>query len=192
MAVDNEKNIVFSNLDSFESYIEVGVYQGKGIVDIANNFPTVKKLIGVDNYLAYIDEFNNYTNITSNLAAEASYKVTDAQSQLNKEKAIKLITKNNLTDRIELWDKSSLNAADVIANSSIDAIFLDSYTNRTHAYNDVVAWYKKVRLGGVLCGQEWNPIYTIVPVIQNALDAVNSTDAIKKINNFWYIVKDTE
>ena len=188
--VDNEKNIVFATVDNIETYIEVGVYQGKGIVDIAIKFPKIKKLIGVDNYLAYTDEFNNYKYITTNLSRNVPYKVTKIQSQLNKEKAIKLINEYSLTDRIELWDSSSLDAAMTIANNSIDIVFLDSYTNKNHAYRDVIAWYSKVKHGGILCGQEWTPDDTIIPTIQSALDTIESKLTIQKLNTFWYIKKE--
>ena len=188
--VDNEKNIVFATLSDIELYVEVGVYQGKGIVNIATNFPKIKKLIGVDNYLEYTDEFNNYKHITSNLTKNYPYKVTAIQSKLNKEKAVNLINKNNLSDKIELWDSSSLDAAPKIEDNSVDIVFLDSYTNKNHAYNDVVAWYGKVKPGGILCGQEWTPEDTIIPTIQNALDNIKSTMKIQKMNTFWYIKKE--
>jgi hypothetical protein len=189
--VDNEKKELFNQLEKLDTFVEVGVYQGKGIVDIAEAFPNASQCIGIDHFPAYVDEHNNY-QVVGNIATDTivAYEVSENQSKLNKEIALKRIAKSSAKDRIQLIELDSVSAARTFENNSVDAIFLDAYTNEDRAVEDVIAWHPKVSKGGILCGQEWNLQKSIVPKIQEALNSLNSKASIQKINTLWYIVKE--
>jgi hypothetical protein len=189
--VDNEKKKLFSTLESIDTYIEVGAYQGTGIIDIAESFPNIVNCIGIDHYREYVDEHNNYSVIGKiNVDGICLYKISENQSRLNKEIALERINNSLAKNKIQLLELDSVSAALTFEDNTVDAIFLDAYTNEDRAVEDVIAWYPKVSKGGVLCGQEWNLQKSIVPKIQQALDSLNSAVSIQMINALWYIVKE--
>lgn len=190
MAVDNEKNELINTLKNVELYVEVGVYQGKGIVNIANNHPSISSLVGVDNYQAYTDEWKNYEYFTGAISKAANYSVSYNQSQYNKTLATKLINKSELSDRVVLKEMESTLAAKSFSDKSIDVVFLDAYINHARAYEDVIAWYGKIKDGGAICGQEWSLVDSVIPTVQSAIDAMSIKATICKVNTFWYIQRE--
>lgn len=74
---------------------------------------------------------------------------------------------NPLSDIIKPIRKTSLEAAKLYDDESLDAVFLDA----SHKYEDIkldmVAWYPKVKKGGIFAGHDYHPSWSGV------VDAVN-------------------
>lgn len=48
---------------------------------------------------------------------------------------------------------SSIAASKLIADQSLDLVFIDA--NHDNAREDIIAWFPKVRVGGILCGHDY-------------------------------------
>lgn len=194
MPVDVEKVKAFIKVPNAKTYIEVGVYTGKGITNVANAFPTLETILGVDSYKAYVDEFLNYgqgPDTTQTKAyTDSNYIVSEKQSKYNRLLAGNRISECVHKDKIQLLEQDSIEAAKLISDGTVDIVFLDAYTNIPRAHEDVKAWYPKVANGGILSGQSWHPTISIVPEIRIALDAIGCSTEIQTDGIFWYIQKE--
>lgn len=123
-------------------FVEVGVLRATTIVGVAEDCENVAKVIGVDNYLPYVDRTTTAYSVGKELAA------------MNKEIALTKIAASKAKDKIELWLEDSATAAHKIANGSIDCVFLDAYLCKEDVAVHVNTWRPKVKPGGVLCGHD--------------------------------------
>ncbi len=113
---------------SGSTFVEVGVFAGKSIaymaVEIINSGKDIR-LVGVDNFsLLPMNADRFRTNIAP------------------------------IANRIELIEKSSVEAADLFADKSLEFVFIDA----DHVYEsvraDILAWMPKVKSGGILAGHD--------------------------------------
>lgn len=59
-------------------------------------------------------------------------------------------------DRRRIEHKSSLEAAQMVLNETADLVFLDAMHTRRAVLNDILAWWPKIRHGGILCGHDYD------------------------------------
>jgi len=88
-------------------------------------------------------------------------------------------------DKIELIEKSSVEAAKQFEDNSLDIVFLDADHKYKSVKEDIEAWYPKVRKGGILSGHDFR--YTewgvIKAVTEKWSDPIISSDFV------WFIYK---
>ena len=125
---------------------EVGVWEGGSAIHVA---PIVKQYQG--QYLA-IDWFygSQFTY--------PPYVPEDHNSQLDK--FISNIKQADCDDVIEIFDMTTLQAAEQIEDESIDICYIDADHIAPHPKNDILAYTPKIKSGGILCGHdlEWGHI----------------------------------
>ncbi len=58
------------------------------------------------------------------------------------------------SDRLTLINQSTDRASGIVADSSLDLVFIDADHSYTAVRKDIAFWIDKVRLGGLLCGHD--------------------------------------
>jgi predicted O-methyltransferase YrrM len=61
-----------------------------------------------------------------------------------------------LNDNIVLYDEPSVTAAKKFADNSISFLFIDADHRYSGIKADLNAWYRKVKVGGIICGHDFN------------------------------------
>ena len=125
------------------TFVEVGTWIGE-FAEVLLKRTACNKLYCVDPY-AY---FNNFTycdamNFTLQFEADKYY----------------LQTKNRLEqvagpERVEVVRKMSMEAVNDFADGSLDFVYIDANHEYKHALEDILAWYPKVKPGGILAGDD--------------------------------------
>lgn len=155
---------VMSNLIKrfdFKKAVEIGISFGSHCKYILEN-TNIQKLYGIDPYKNYGDP----TNIqpSDNYFEIFFHKVKN-----------KLEIYNN---RFELIRDFSLKAATRFNNGEIDVAFLDANHTYEEVLKDLEAWWPKIKMGGILCGDDYATRHPGVP------RAVNEFFSKKGINVF--------
>lgn len=92
--------------------------------------------------------------------------------------------------RVWAIKNTSINASKIIDDNSLDWIFIDG----NHAYEpflkDIYAWWPKLRVGGLLCGDDYvdKPGYGVI----QAVDKLFGNNARKIGGRIWYTEKREE
>ena len=63
-------------------------------------------------------------------------------------------------------------------------IYIDASHAEEDVYNDIIAWYKKLTPGGILCGDDWNAWASVRKGVLRAV--YNLRVIVHYDNNFWY------
>lgn len=91
----------------------------------------------------------------------------------------------------DLWDSlydtqavymqiGSLAASKIIADQSLDLVFIDA--NHAKVRDDIIAWFPKVRVGGLLCGHD----YSSWPSIKSSVDELIPDVQVFKSDDVWF------
>lgn len=136
---------------------EVGTWLGDSTIHVA---PIVKQYQG--QYLA-IDWFHGsqFTN--------PPYIPENHDSHLDE--FIYNINQVDCVDVIEVFDMTTLQAAEQIEDESIDICFIDANHIYPHPKNDILAYTPKIKSGGILCGHDvkWGHIHRFNQFTPNEL-----------------------
>lgn len=101
--------------------------------------------------------------------------------------------RKNSADMLEEWNgkikwiiDDSVKAADKVDDESLDFVYIDADHDEEHVYNDIVAWAKKVRSGGVVGGHDFS-VYeeTRKGVIKYALE--NDIEVYFRYQDWWFV-----
>ena len=119
----------------FKKGVEVGVYKGQFTSALCAKNPGLE-LIGVDSWTVY----KGYNEYGSNDLEEKSFKEAKERN-----------AKYNVRF-IKAW---SMDAVKEFADESLDFVFIDANHDYEHVVEDIAAWSKKVRKGGIVCGHDY-------------------------------------
>ncbi len=122
--------------NSFNSFLEVGVWQGDNLIPIAKNFPKVK-CYGVDPYSG--NSFDDCYKGEIMALKDASYYNDLYQNVIDKISKFK---------NVEVIRATSAQAAVKFENESIDVVFIDARHDYQSCKNDILTWLPKVKRGG--------------------------------------------
>ena len=117
--------------------IELGVRSAQDAAILLARLPVT--IIGVDNYLPYID-------VQAEITEEMQAKVKGHAIQLQKE----------YPDRFSLDFRDSIEAASKYPDKAYDFVFIDANHSYAEVKKDLLAWYNKVKPGGVYCGHDYS------------------------------------
>ncbi len=90
--------------------------------------------------------------------------------------------------RVKLFRGFSVGAASVVDDFSLDFCYLDADHTKTGCWNDLNAWWPKVRRGGMLAGHDYVNTKAKVGVDFGVIEAVADFRKKKKIPDEWFHV----
>jgi predicted O-methyltransferase YrrM len=78
---------------------------------------------------------------------------------------------------------TSLDAVSLYENRSLDFIFIDASHEYEDVKKDIIAWYPKLKLGGIIAGHD----YTSYDGVKKAVDEIliNKNLNIRLENSYW-------
>lgn len=153
--------------------VELGVWYGYNMGHLLEECPNISMLTGIDPYLPYQD-WNRYIGQELMDAAVSSTK------QILSE----------FPDRSSLLIDTSLNIASATIDNTLDFIFIDGDHSYERCFEDLNAWYSKIRPGGLFSGHDFS-----LPGVNKALLDFRTQNNIKGFfkvipNDVWYWIKD--
>ena len=128
--------------------IEVGSYKGRSTV----------VLLEVAKHVNAVDYFRSHVNGQ----CQMDYYTTLDDFKENTSGA------ENLT----IWIGSSLHAVRDFDDDSVDLVFIDALHTYEAVLCDIVAWYNKLKMGGIYCFHD----YSTHPPVKKAVDTIFKID----------------
>lgn len=151
--------------------VEIGVEKGLGSYWLLSNL-NIQKLFGVDPYVAYSDpDVNHYNNV--------------GQATSNKQEAEQLLRGY---DNFKLIQSTSDDAVCLFEDGSLDFVFIDGQHTHEQCKKDIINYYPKVKLGGLVSGHD----YSYAPGVGQAVRefaAIVGKDILTCRNDVWYWFK---
>lgn len=93
--------------------------------------------------------------------------------------------KKTVPDNCKLLRMSSLDAARKVVDASLDFVYLDGDHDLTDSINDLQAWSKKVRVGGIIAGHDFFRYRQRTNL--HSFEAVNAFTTAHRITP-WYVI----
>ena len=124
-------------------FVELGPYLGKSTAHLAVEILNSGKSIKFDT----IDIFEGDTG---------SRRSKDHDG--HKEDSVEAQCRENLaavSDVVNILKADAIEAASGYADESIDFIFIDDYHETEHVYQELIAWWPKLKVGGLLSGDDY-------------------------------------
>ena len=156
---DLYKDIVQAGYDGCE-FVEIGAWMGKSTNYMAQKIKESGKRI-------------HFTTIDTFKGSPSEEWHTPVVQDYNGDLFPEFIDNSLLSNNYGLFDiikDDSLNAVNQFKNNSIDYLMIDGGHSYTEVTNDLNAWYKKVKPGGIISGDD----YTI------------STETTQAVDDFFY------
>ena len=143
---------------------EIGVKEGKNALEMLLNLP-IKRLHLIDPYLPYKADDKFYT---------------PEEMQESYEKMLKNMTPY-LPDKVKIYELSSVEAAKLFDNESLDAVYIDADHTAECVEEDIRAWFPKLRMKGLLGGHDFKNYEVIKGVAKIFHNAFNEDWLFDKI-----------
>lgn len=162
------------------SIVELGVFEGNGLDLLLRTNPT--KIVGVDLWKG-----DGKISTTDGLPDHIMQKYYEQVYNTFKD-----------NDKVELVRDTTINASKKYDDNSFDFVFIDGDHTYDGCFNDIVAWYSKVKDGGILSGHDYFEHTSAYKfgVIEAVNDFVNQNTEIgkiyvsnEKVAPCWFIIK---
>lgn len=154
--------------------VEVGVCSGLNSTMLMLECPNIKKLYGVDPYMAYQD----WTAFFHQEAQDEWWATANKNLK-------------DWPDRYEFIRKPSEEAVSMWADKSLDFVFIDGDHSYEGARKDFEMYIPKVRSGGVVSGHDYN-IADVRNALHNWFETHGQDFSIvtQTCNSAWYWIKE--
>lgn len=126
---------LFNDL-GFKKGVELGVYRGRFTATIARRAPNLE-LIGVDAWTVY--------------PGYKDYVVSD----LENEAYLDAVRRTEIFPKVKLIKGWSMDVVKQFDDESLDFVFIDANHDYEYVVEDIAAWSKKVRKGGLVMGHDY-------------------------------------
>lgn len=154
------------------SMAEIGVWKGRSLCSLENVIKGKNlKVVAVDNFAGSSSE--------------------PAIQQMAEKEDIKMIFEKNiinygLCNHIQVIDKPSKEAADLVADNSLSLIFIDADHSYKGISEDLALWYSKLRQGGIIAGHD----FAYSPGVRQAvIEWFDGRFTVEE--NIWYAGKES-
>lgn len=149
--------------------VEVGVWLGKSAIFMALLLPEGARLYAIDHWKGQYYWQNPGADITSRMP-------------MLYEQFLSNVIHNKLTYVIEPIRMPSLHAAQEL-DIQADLIYIDASHMADDVFNDIIAWYPKLKDGGLMCGDDWWS-ESVKKGVKRAATILKKE--IKYEENFWF------
>lgn len=168
--------------------VEVGTCFGGNSLTLSGSFPFTL-VFAVDPFLGGYD----ILDVQSNKFLQATNSLNITKEMFSKTWADALtydLVKKNEKSRFGLLHDSSLSAALEFKNSSIDFLFIDGLHTYQGVRDDVKAWSSKMRNGGIIMFNDYEPGGGFFPGVKKAADEFANNSRLHlhcciRGNNAW-------
>ena len=162
------------SLPRTSNVVEVGVFLGRSARALLDN-------ISYDSRLYCIDPYEDYEDEGVKCAAEGGTWSGVFQEAINN-----LKQDGCVPPTIVFFREPSARAALRFLDHTIDMIFIDGDHSYRSVLNDITAWERAVKPGGLICGHDYN----IHPGVKLAVDECFSFGRIKfPVGSIWAVRK---
>jgi len=116
--------------------------------------------------LTMIDAWSRdtYEGVDPSAASEESRKIYQDKCEENFNFTRERVEQFN--GRIYIIREKSLNAVKLFPDRSLDFVFIDAAHDYASVKKDISAWIKKIKVGGIICGHD----YDLFPGVTKAVD----------------------
>lgn len=123
--------------------VEIGVHHGKLSAFLLRKFPGL--------HLTLVDPWKEWGD--DDRYRLAGHRIANEDQDANYRLAMETVAP--YVDRTDVMRMLSIEAADYVANGSLDFVIIDGDHSEEGCWEDMEAWYPKVRFGGVLMGHDY-------------------------------------
>ena len=157
--------------------LEVVVFRGDLMVEVLEKYPLLH-YIGVDPYWYDPYDSGRYTNDVAQLR-EAKKIARERQQKYGMNRRASLLRMPSL---VALWE----------APIDIDLVHLTGEQRETAVVLDLLAWSKKVRPGGILCGHNWGMWDSVNSAVTLCRDRWFPDWEFDTCGNTWALIRPAE
>jgi len=152
----------------FKKGAEIGVYRGEFTEEFAE---AGLEMYAIDPWIGYVG-----AGRTEKIQNKQDVNYTHAKDKLSKYKNCTLVR------------KSSMDALNNFKDGSLDFVYIDGDHRFRFIAEDIVEWYKKVRIGGVVSGHDYfNTPPKATNVICHVKEVVDAFTKAYDIENFYTV-----
>jgi len=126
--------------------VEVGVWCGRSVIMLAQLLKEYQKNL-VTVYA--VDTFTKTEGLTDEMKAFVDQYDLRALFEENVQRA-------GVADRIKILQGRSAACAERFINGELDAVFIDADHRYEAVYQDITAWYPKLKRSGIIAGHDYN------------------------------------
>eukprot|EP01040_Poterioochromonas_malhamensis_P007258 gene7258-7833_t len=142
---------LFNKQDGF-SFVEIGVFQGQYAERLLNTSSLLSIYVGIDTWKPWsINDYVDTTNVQSLEYHEKNYQQTI--DRMNRSSSIFPLA---LPTRKLLIREDASKAAHLFPDHSIDVVYIDAMHHYTAVVKDILTWYPKVKVGGIVAGHDFH------------------------------------
>jgi hypothetical protein len=132
-----------------KSVLEIGVAYGYHAEFLLQEHPSIE-YFGVDPYQSNYDPSDAFSADVTRLFPEIPGRSMDFLYSCVHTNLIKHLGRGTLLR------KKSAHAASYFADGSLDVVYIDGDHRPEQVLIDLESWFSKVRLGGIICGDDYN------------------------------------
>lgn len=178
---DRSEIVPLLNKMEAKNVCEIGVQHGGYMQQLLTS--NLEKIVGVDCY--------QDTSLIGQNDSAYSQELLDGQYLL-------MLGWAKLLPRIHMVRDFSVNASKQFEDEYFDYVYIDADHSEQAVWEDISAWWPKVRSGGIIAGHDYSPaIVTIKGTVFKfgVIEAVNKFSAYKHVpfhadkNMSWFMVK---
>lgn len=125
------------------TFVEVGTWTGD-FAEALLKHTECKKLFCVDPYI-FFNDFSYRDSMNLKLHSDADKRYQAAKRRLEGVAG---------PGRVEILRKTSMEAVHNFQDESLDFVYIDANHEYKYALEDILAWYRKIRSGGLLAGDD--------------------------------------
>ena len=159
----------------YNTFLEVGVWQGDNVISIAKAFPNIK-CYGVDPYAP--NAYANYYKSEKSAHLSAAYF---------EDLYLKVLKKTTKFNNVEIIRTTSEQAVANFEDESIDIVFIDARHDYHSCKNDILMWLPKVKRGGVLSGHDYSLAF--FGVVEAVNEIIGYDNVSIKSDSTWFYIK---
>jgi hypothetical protein len=145
---------------------EVGVFRGDTSKGLLEALPGLQKLFCVDPWVE-LEEFKKHCPNKGGRIFNANW--TGVRARFTEQ------VLEPYGDRVLALQMMSTDAADLLPNNELDWVFIDGNHGYPYVREDILAWYPKVKMGGMITGDDYRdrPTYGVIKAVHELFNGAH-------------------